>query len=250
MAGTVWPALTAGQKARASDVESKFDWIEGDIVPMSGGNITTGVYDLGTTTAAWRYIHLSGGIMASGATALAVDTSANIKLRNGVAINEISSDGTLADNSDSAVPTEQAVRTYADTKAGAIGMKNLIINSLSAAEMTTATYVDLYSTNTNGSIWGFALYATGSGSVIISVELDTQTIGAYTLAVGANQVLAVQNAHRGGSSSNIITMSTALYTTTAALDDLQFPFKSSFSIKAKINASSPALTGYIKIATG
>lgn len=57
MAGSTWPSLTAGQPARAADVESKFDWIEGALMPMSGGAGTTGVHDLGTTTAVWNNIY-------------------------------------------------------------------------------------------------------------------------------------------------------------------------------------------------
>ena len=40
MAGTSWPALTSGFKAKGSEVELKFDWIEGSIVPMNGGSMT------------------------------------------------------------------------------------------------------------------------------------------------------------------------------------------------------------------
>lgn len=41
----------------------------------------------------------------------------DLELGSGVAIDEFSSDDTLAGNSDTAVPTEKAVKTYADTKA-------------------------------------------------------------------------------------------------------------------------------------
>lgn len=47
MAGTSWPVLTAGSKAKASEVEAKFDWIEGSIVPMNAGSKTDAVYDIG-----------------------------------------------------------------------------------------------------------------------------------------------------------------------------------------------------------
>ena len=40
-----------------------------------------------------------------------------LELPNGVAVEEFSTDTTLAGNSDNAVPTEKAVKTYADTKA-------------------------------------------------------------------------------------------------------------------------------------
>lgn len=54
MAGTVWPTLVAGARAKASEVESKFDWIEGDIVPMSGGTKTDATYDLGQSAFRFR----------------------------------------------------------------------------------------------------------------------------------------------------------------------------------------------------
>lgn len=58
MAGTTWPSLTAGKKAKASEVESKFDWIEGSIAPMNGGSMTNSAYDLGTSTAHWANIYV------------------------------------------------------------------------------------------------------------------------------------------------------------------------------------------------
>lgn len=179
MAGTTWPVLVAGQKARASDVEAKFDWLEGHIVPMTGGNTTTGVYNLGTTTAKWKDLYLSnkvvadgglvvgtitstepldinytsnfGGVFAKKSTnsnswikiendarsfligvrgdssdnftiydnvvsqdVLTIDTAGSLSLKNGTGINEFSTDTTLAGNSDLAVPTEKAVKTYVD----------------------------------------------------------------------------------------------------------------------------------------
>ena len=49
-----WPSLVDGWRAKASEVESKFDWIEGTQLPMVGGAFTTGVYDLGSSTYKWR----------------------------------------------------------------------------------------------------------------------------------------------------------------------------------------------------
>ncbi|NEP25094.1 DUF6519 domain-containing protein [Moorena sp. SIO3I6] len=45
-----------------------------------------------------------------------LDVNGNLKLKNGVAVNEFSNDQELKGNSDSAVPTEKAVKTYVDTK--------------------------------------------------------------------------------------------------------------------------------------
>lgn len=63
MAGSSWPTLSAGSRARASDVEAKFDWVEGNIVPMLGGSATDAAYDLGTSTGRWRDSWLSRRIL-------------------------------------------------------------------------------------------------------------------------------------------------------------------------------------------
>ncbi len=47
-----------------------------------------------------------------------LEVGANIQLQLGPAANEISIDGTLAGNSDKAIPTEKAVKTYVDANAG------------------------------------------------------------------------------------------------------------------------------------
>ncbi len=51
-----------------------------------------------------------------------IDVNGTLALQDGPAINEVSTDGTLADNSDSAVPTEQAVKTYVDAQAVSAGV--------------------------------------------------------------------------------------------------------------------------------
>lgn len=63
MAGSVWPALVAGARAKASEVEAKFDWVEGDLVPMLGGTRTDATYDLGTSSHRWRDLYLSRQII-------------------------------------------------------------------------------------------------------------------------------------------------------------------------------------------
>jgi len=54
MAGTVWPTLIASTRAKASEVEAKFDWLEQDIVPMSGGTKADASYDIGQTAFRFR----------------------------------------------------------------------------------------------------------------------------------------------------------------------------------------------------
>lgn len=67
MAGTSWPALAAGNKAKASEVEAKFDWLEQNIVPMSGGVTADNTYDLGTSSARWRAGYFGTSLLVNGA---------------------------------------------------------------------------------------------------------------------------------------------------------------------------------------
>jgi hypothetical protein len=50
----IWPTLTDGKKAKASEVEAKFTWLEGDQLPMVGGQLTTGVYNIGSSAYRWQ----------------------------------------------------------------------------------------------------------------------------------------------------------------------------------------------------
>lgn len=68
MAGSTWPALVAGNKAKASEVESKFDWLEGSLVPMNSGASTDAVFDIGTTTAAWKNAYFTGFVAVGSGT--------------------------------------------------------------------------------------------------------------------------------------------------------------------------------------
>ena len=52
-------------------------------------------------------------LISSGLTSLRLGS---IGVQLGESINEFSSDGTLSGNSNTAVPTEQAVKTYVDTQ--------------------------------------------------------------------------------------------------------------------------------------
>ncbi len=52
----------------------------------------------------------------NGTTAFVVQDDGYVGLTNGTTVNELSTDGTLSDSSDDAVPTEQAVKTYVDAQ--------------------------------------------------------------------------------------------------------------------------------------
>ena len=53
------------------------------------------------------------------------DMSCSLTLNAGQAVNEFSTDGTLTGNSDTAIPTEKAVKTYVDSIAGASSISDL-----------------------------------------------------------------------------------------------------------------------------
>lgn len=62
MAGLTWPSLVAGARAKASEVEAKFDWFEGHLVPMLNGARVSDTYDIGEPSTRWRNMYLSGGL--------------------------------------------------------------------------------------------------------------------------------------------------------------------------------------------
>lgn len=135
MAGSSWPALTAGRKAKVSDLELRFDWLEGSLVPMNAGLQTTGTYNLGSSTYRWRTAYVET-VNINGGTISGTSASTAIKLATGAAVNEFSTDGAMTGNSDLAVPTEKAVRTYVAVGAAA--------NQTSAASGSRLTNLPTY----------------------------------------------------------------------------------------------------------
>lgn len=75
-------------------------------------------------------------VIIDGASGGDTTIPASLTLQNGTSINEFSTDGTLAGNSDDAAPTEKAVKTYIDTGfvpyTGATGDVDLGSNSITA----------------------------------------------------------------------------------------------------------------------
>jgi hypothetical protein len=63
---------------------------------------------------------LAGFVYSASDEALFIDEAGNLKLQKGVPVNEFSSDVTLEGNSDRAIPTEKAVKTYIDNKEKAL----------------------------------------------------------------------------------------------------------------------------------
>ena len=93
--------------------------------------------------------------------------------KSGATVNEFSTDGTFADNSDSAVPTEKAVKTYVDQE---IGILSATQGSIVAGDAPTQSKVEV----------------TGSGAATDTVDFD---INGNTIAqVGEEYLLVPQGA--------------------------------------------------------
>jgi len=88
----------------------------------------------------------------TGGTERAVIDSNGLKLESGADVNEFSTDGTLAGNSDDAIPTEKAVKTYVDNRlpCGTIAMYGASSASSGwllcdgSSLLRTGTYADLF----------------------------------------------------------------------------------------------------------
>lgn len=94
-----------------------------------------------------------------------------IVLPNGTSINEFSIDGALAGNSDDAVPTEKAVKTYVDASSGGIPVGSVITHvtgvptgylPCDGSAVSRATYSDLFN------ILGI-MYGNGDGSSTFNI---------------------------------------------------------------------------------
>ena len=165
MAGTSWPALTAGLRARASDVESKFDWLEGSLAPMSGGSTTNAVHDLGTTTAKWSRLYLDAQLLLGTTTSFTTTGYAVV----GAAMigNDTSAVLSLGGNASSA-----ALRMY-----------NLGVNQPSSIIQTdrltgdSAATIEFYHNNTGGSVVQvMAIGGAGSNVAIGTTTANTQVL--------------------------------------------------------------------------
>lgn len=81
-----------------------------------------------------------------------VDKDGKAGFNQGTSINEYSTDGTLGDNSNDAVPTEQATKTYVDAQISALPTSVGIIASVTGIDLKTTTPVVLYLDTAGGSV--------------------------------------------------------------------------------------------------
>lgn len=95
-----------------------------------------------------------------------------LKLKYGVAVNEFSSDGTLAGDSDLAVPTEKAVKKYVDDNVGGIQTATLGITIDAGGQEIETGYKGFIRVPYNCTITKWTLLADQSGSIKIDIWKD------------------------------------------------------------------------------
>ena len=151
-----------------------------------------------------------------------IDQNGNFQLQNGTSINEFSTDGTLAGNSDDALPTEKAVKTYIDNNSGAGS-----IDDLSDGSDGLGTNNVFLGTNTGNSNDAGGGYNTGLGynSLIDLTSGDHNTAvgyasqyeqidGSYNTSVGSYSMIYGNNSNVGNTAFGYAAMrgaSTAMF---------------------------------------
>ncbi|MDX2002956.1 MAG: hypothetical protein SFW35_11020 [Chitinophagales bacterium] len=121
-----------------------------------------------------------------------LDVNGNLILQNGVAVNEFSTDGGLTDNSDLAIPTEQAVKTYVDTRLTGTDdwtkTGNDIYNNNSGnIGIGTSTITEKLTINGNASIAGANYFEFGKG--VVGKEPNAGKIGYQLFTTGSLDIV-------------------------------------------------------------
>jgi len=76
MAGTAWNVFAPNTKIKSSAYNDNFDWLEGNLVPMSGGSMTDGAYDIGTASNKWNTVYSNNLVAINGLNLGTASTSA------------------------------------------------------------------------------------------------------------------------------------------------------------------------------
>lgn len=93
-----------------------------------GANAVTTLYHKGTGDYEIRASEAANILFkTNNFTKMTIASDGRLTLTSGTGINEFSTDGTLSGNSDNAVPTEKAVKTYSDSVSG--GIANIVTDT-------------------------------------------------------------------------------------------------------------------------
>lgn len=193
-----WPSLSAGQVARASDVEAKFDWSEFHLWPHAAGSFTSNTFDLGnSTTAYWRTLWAfsinattTAQGVAIGTTTVANNSSTALEIAGTRSLllprlstvqrnNLTAAEGMVIYNSTSV--QFQMYQNGAWTAMGggaSIGAVAKVRVSTTAATTQTAVSIG---TGVSGRLKYLSGYGTSASSPIVHTILDSVTSGDYTV---------------------------------------------------------------------
>ena len=116
--------------------------------------------------------------------AATLDVEGTFILLNGTSINELSTDGTLAGNSDDAVPTEQAVKTYVD------GLIPSLTKTITIESPTNTDYFPLFRTDVAITIVEAIGMLNAVGDVDVRLYWDTDFAETAPTAVGTTTTLS------------------------------------------------------------
>jgi len=110
----------------------------------------------------------------------------SLRLNTGTTIYEFSTDGTLAGNSNNAVPTERAVKTYVDTQIGGLSTNHNSLIGLQGGDSTASEYYHLKQDIYDALYSASPLIGLGSqlgtnlevdfGSNLITVDVNSSTV--------------------------------------------------------------------------
>ena len=118
---------------------------------------------------------------------------AGILAENGTNIDEFSTDATLAGNSDLALPTEKAVKTYADTKA-----------AVAQEDWTAPSLINSW-VNEGGSMETAGYFKDSLGIVHIKGSIKTGTLATVAFVLPAGYRPAAKQRFGGASATGVVT---------------------------------------------
>jgi hypothetical protein len=142
------------QKVLIKDLGVQMAAIVGQIVVI-GRVIGTGIAGTKLEVEGLGLTNATAAIIATDSDGVRIFTTqddGSIILRNGTSISEFSIDGTLAGDSDDAVPTEKAVKTYVDGLITPQIIGGVTLSSSSNTNILNGTYVILADTTTVTSV--------------------------------------------------------------------------------------------------
>lgn len=131
-----------------------------------------------------------------GSTAPSIGKFTTLQVTSGATINEFSTDGTLAGDSNSALPTEQAVKTYVDSQISGVDEHNELLN-IQGGDSTAGEFYHLTQEIYDGLFSGSPLIGLGSQAetnLIVDYGINEVTIdisGTETLRVDSTGMTLV-----------------------------------------------------------